>query len=278
LTLLNQVSSGGTGPCHVALDKTGKWVFVANYGGGSVSAYPVQADGKLGEATGFIQHAGSSADKQRQSGPHAHSANPSPDGRFVLFADLGLDEILTYKIDASGKLPAGDPPFTKIAPGSGPRHMAYSPKGKFAYVVSEMAATLTAFSYDAANGSMKELQTESIVPKDYSGRKGAAEVAVHPNGKFVYASNRDVSNSGKDTIAVFAIDQAKGTLTPVDFTPVGKIPRSFAIDPSGQYLFEANQDGGNVLIFRIDQKTGKLTATGDKFDVPLPVCVIFMKS
>lgn len=273
LKLLNQVSSGGTGPCHVALDKTGKWLFVANYGGGSVAAYPVHDDGSLGEASAFVQHKGSSV-SPRQRGPHAHSANISPDNKFVLFADLGLDQILTYRID-EGKLPPGDPPFSKIAPGSGPRHMAFHPKGKFAYVCSEIAATVTACAYDASNGSLKELQTISIVPPDYAGAKGAAEIAVHPNGKFVYASNRDTSNKGNDVITTFAVDPEKGTLTEVEHTQVGKIPRSFAIDPTGRFLFEANQDGASVLVYRIDPKTGKLTATGDKLDVPLPVCVVF---
>ena len=275
LKLLNQVSSGGPGPCHLALDKTCKWLFVANYGCGSVAAYPVHADGSLGESSAFVQHKGSSVNP-RQRGPHPHSANVSPDNKFVLFADLGLDQILTYRIDAAGKLPPGDPPFSKVEPaGSGPRHLAYHPKGKFAYVCNEIAATVTVFAYDSSNGSLKNLQTISMVPQDYSGAKGSAEIAVHPNGKFVYASNRDTANGGKDTIAVFAVDPAKGTLTAVDYTPVGKIPRNFAIDPTGRYLFEANQEGASVLVFRIDPKTGKLTSTGDKLDVPLPVCVVF---
>jgi 6-phosphogluconolactonase len=274
LKLINQVSSGGPGPCHLALDKTGKWLFVANYGGGSVSAYPVHPDGSLGEASAFVQHKGASVNP-RQRGPHAHSANLSPDNKFVLFADLGLDEVLTYRIDSAGKLPPADPPFSKVQPGSGPRHMAFHPKGKFAYACNEIAATVTVFAYDSSNGSLKELQTISMVPEGYAGAKGAAEIAVHPSGKFVYASNRDTANGGKDTIAVFAVDPAKGTLTPVEYTPVGKIPRNFAIDPSGKYLFEANQEGASVLLYRIDPKTGKLTSTGDKLDVPLPVCVVF---
>jgi len=273
LKLLNQVTTGGPGPCHVSLDKTGKWLFVANYGGGSIAAYPVHDDGSLGESSAFVQHKGSSVNP-RQRGPHAHSANISPDNKFVLFADLGLDQILTYRID-EGKLPPGDPPFSKIAPGSGPRHMAFHPKGKFAYVVNEIAATVTACAYDASNGSLKELQTVSIVPNDYPGAKGAAEIAVHPNGKFVYASNRDTSNKGNDVITAFAVDPVKGTLTEVEHTQVGKIPRNFAIDPTGRFLFEANQDGASVLVYRIDSKTGKLTSTGDKLDVPLPVCVVF---
>jgi 6-phosphogluconolactonase len=271
LTLLNQVSSKGSGPCHVALDKTGKWLFVANYNNGSAAAYPVQDDGKLGEASATVQHAGSSANRQRQSGPHTHSANLSPDGKFVLFADLGLDQIIAYPLDKTKGMDTANPTINKVAPGSGPRHFAFHPKGKFAYACNEITATVTAFEYQPANGGLKELQTVSMVPKDYTGNKSAAEIFVRPDGKFLYASNR-----GHDSIVVFAIDGKKGTLTPVDWTPTqGKTPRGFAIDPTGGYLFAANQDAGGVVLFRIDKKTGKLTATGDKMNVTLPVCVVF---
>jgi 6-phosphogluconolactonase len=273
LKALNQVSTGGPGPCHVSLDKTGKWLFVANYGGGSVAAFPVHDDGSLGKASTFVQHTGSSVDPQRQRKPFGHSANPSPDGRFVLVADLGLDEVLTYPLDkVKGMLTPADP-IAKIQPGSGPRHLAFDPKGKFAYLASEMAATVTAFSYDPAKGGLTQLQTISMLPADFKGTKGAAEIAVHPSGKFLYASNRGSS----DTIAIFSIDAAKGTLTAVDYVPTGgKNPRNFAIDPTGQYLFAANQDSANVVVFRIDLKTGKLTPTGDRLDVAFPVCVTFL--
>ena len=271
LTLLNQVSSKGSGPCHVALDKAGKWLFVANYNNGSAAAYPVQDDGKLGEATATVQHAGSSANRQRQSGPHTHSANLSPDGKFVIFADLGLDQLIAYPLDKTKGMDTANPTVNKVAPGSGPRHFAFHPKGKFAYVCNEITATVTAFEYQPGNGGLKELQTVSMVPKDYTGNKSAAEIFVRPDGKFLYASNR-----GHDSIVVFAIDAKKGTLTPVDWTPTqGKTPRGFAIDPTGGYLFAANQDAGGVVLFRIDKKTGKLAATGDKMNVTLPVCVVF---
>lgn len=271
LKMLNAVSSGGPGPCHVSLDKSGKWLFVANYGGGSVSAYPVQADGSLGKASAFVQHAGSSVNPQRQRRPYAHSANPSPDGRFVLVADLGMDQVLTYPIDASKGMTTTPSTVAKIEPGSGPRHMAFAPKGNFAYLVSEMAATVTAFSYDPANGSLKQLQTISMLPKDFTGSKGAAEIAIDPSGKFLYATNR-----GHDSLAVFKIDGKKGTLTSVDIVPTqGKNPRHFAIDPSGKFLLAENQDTTNVAEFRIDGKTGKLTPTGDKLDVAFPVCLVF---
>jgi len=270
---LNQVSTGGGGPCHVAVDKTGKWLFVANYGGGSVAAFPVHDDGSLGKSSTFVQYTGSSVDPQRQRRPYSHSANPSPDGRFVLVADLGMDQVLTYAVDKVTGMAWKADAITKIAPGSGPRHLAFHPKGKFAYVVSEMAATVTAFSYDSSKGGLKELQTISMLPKDFTGTKGAAEIAVDPSGRFLYASNR----GSADSIAVFSIDAGKGTLTAVDYVPTGgKNPRNFAIDPTGAYLFAANQDSASVVVFRIDRKTGKLTPTGDKLDVPFPVCVTFL--
>lgn len=273
LKLINQVSTGGPGPCHVALDKSGKWLFVANYGGGSVAAFPVHEDGSLGKAAPFVQHKGSSVNAQRQSSPHAHSANLSPDNRFVLMADLGLDQVLAYRLDRTTGMASTADSVTKIEPGSGPRHMVFHPKGKFAYVCNEITATVTALAYDPAKGGMKELQTISMLPKDFTGGKGAAEIAVHPSGKFLYASNRGAA----DSIAVFSIDAAKGTLTAIDYVPTqGKTPRNFAIDPTGAYLLAANQESANVVIFRIDQKTGKLTPSGDKLDVPFPVCVVFV--
>jgi 6-phosphogluconolactonase len=273
LTMLNQVSSQGSGPCHLAIDKSGKWLFVANYNNGTIAAYAIAVDGKLGEAVKTVKHSGSSVNPQRQAGPHAHSVNPSPDGKFLLVTDLGLDQILTYHIGpGDAMLKPADPPFVKAAPGAGPRHFAYHPKGKFAYVCNEMASTATAYRYNAAKGSLDEIQTVSILPKGVNApNNSAAEIAVHPNGRFLYASNR-----GHNSIAVFSIDAAKGTLTPVDDTSTqGSTPRDFTIDPTGAYLFAANQDGGGVVVFRIDTKTGKLTPTGEKLDVAFPVCVAF---
>jgi 6-phosphogluconolactonase len=272
LKLLNQVPSRGSGPCHVAVDPGGKWVFAANYGSGSVAVFPVHEDGTLGEATGFVQHAGSSGNTPRQSGPHAHSANVSPDGRWLLVADLGLDQILSYRVDAvKGTLSPGDPPFTKIAPGSGPRHMAFGRDGRFAYAISEMLSTVTVFRYNSARGSLQELQTAQVTPEGYTGPKSSAEIAVDPGGKFLYGSNR-----GDSTIAVFRIDADKGTLTLVErVSTQGKTPRNFAIDPSGAFLFAANQDSGNVVEFRIDPATGRLTPAGNVLEVANPVCIVF---
>lgn len=271
LTSLNTVSSHGSGPCYVRADKTGKTLLVANYGSGSIASYPIQQDGRLADAASTIQHTGSSVDP-RQSAPHAHSINPSPDNRFAIVADLGLDEVLVYHLDpVKALLSPNDPPFTKLNPGSGPRHFAFHPSGKYGYVINEISSTVTAFSYDANRGVLKELQSITTLPKDFTGKNSTAEVQVHPSGKFLYGSNR-----GHDSIAVFAIDRRKGTLTPIEHVSTqGKTPRNFGIDPSGAYLFAANQDGGGVVVFRIDAKTGKLTPAGQKLDVAFPVCVKF---
>ena len=273
LTLLNEVPSRGADPCYVSLDKEGKHVLVANYTGGNIAVFPVLEDGRLGEASAFVQHTGNGADLKRQDGPHAHSIDLSPDNRFALVDDLGLDELLVYRFDkAKGTLTPNDPKFAKLKDGAGPRHLALRPDGKFAYVVNELHSTVTVFSYDAAKGALQSLQTISTLPQDFSGQNDDAEVQVHPSGKFLYASNR-----GHDSIAVFAIHRDKGTLTPVQDVPTqGKKPRNFEIDPTGTLLFAANQASNNIVIFRIDGKSGKLTPTGQVLDVPAPVCVKFL--
>ncbi len=273
LTWLNEVSSRGADPCYVSLDKTGKHVLVANYTGGSVAVFPVLEDGRLGDASAFVQHRGSSVNRERQEGPHAHSIEMSPDNRFAIAADLGLDELLVYRFGpANGTLAANNPPFARVSPGSGPRHFAFHPSGRFIYAVSEMGSMVTAFSYDAKGGVLHDLQTVSTLPTGFAGNNDDAEIEVHPSGRFVYASNR-----GHDSIAVFAIDGGKGTLTRVDDVPTrGKTPRNFAIDPTGSYLFAANQDSDNIVIFRIDPRTGRLTPTGQVLEVPTPVCVKFV--
>ncbi|MGO9262577.1 MAG: lactonase family protein [Bryobacteraceae bacterium] len=273
LTLLNQMATHSPGPCHLALDKTAKWLFVANYAGGSVTEFPVEPDGSLGENSAFIQHRGKSVDHQRQAGPHAHEVVLSPDNRFLLVPDLGLDEVLTYRLDAvKGTLAPANPPFTKIAAGSGPRHLAFHPNGKLVYLANELAATVGVYAFDAERGHLDALlQTVSMLPNDYTGAKSAAEIVVSPDGKFLYASNR-----GHDSIAVFAIDAEKGTLTKIDYIATeGKTPRNFALDPTGDFLFAANQDSDNVVLFRRSVFAGKATASGLTVDVPNPVCVVF---
>jgi 6-phosphogluconolactonase len=274
LTLLNRVSSRGADPCHLSIDRSGKWLFVANYSGGSVAAFPLHDDGTVGESSAFFQHAGASIDKKRQEGPHAHDVVVSPDNKFMLAADLGLDRILSYRLDpAAGGLAPAEPRPAAIKPGSGPRHLAFRPDGKFVYVLNEMVPGVAAFRYDAGRGTLAELQTLSTLPEGPIGENSGAEIAVHPSSQFLYASNR-----GQDSIAIFRIDAAKGTLTSGDrVSTQGKTPRSFAIDPSGRFLVAANQNSSTLVTFRIDQETGGLTPTGTAVQVPSPVSVVFAK-
>jgi 6-phosphogluconolactonase len=276
LTALNQQASVGAGPAHLVVDKTGRNVLVANYGGGSVAVLPIDAAGRLQPASAFIQHTGASVNPERQKAPHAHSVNVDPANRFAYVADLGLDKVLVYRFNASdGSLAANDPPFASVQPGAGPRHFAFHPNGRVAYVINEMHCTVTAFVSDAKRGALTAFQTISTLPADqptlpsYS----TAEVQVHPSGKFLYGSNR-----GHDSIVVFAIDGKTGRLTYVENTPTqGSTPRGFGIDPTGGYLLAANQRSDSVVVFRIDQRTGRLTPTGNTIDVGAPVCVTFVR-
>ncbi len=273
LKFLNQVPTRGAGPCYVSLDKTGSFVLVANYDSGSIASFPVRGDGSLGTASGFVQHSGSGPNKERQEGPHAHWIGTSPDNRFALASDLGLDQVIVYGFnDGTGVFTPMLSGFAKVKPGSGPRHLAFHPNGKFAYVISEMASTVTAFSYEAKHGSFSALQAVSTLPKGYSGQNDAAEIAVLPSGKFLYASNR-----GHDSIAVFAINQRKGTLKSLGHVLTGgKTPRHFAIDPTGAYLLVENKDSNNIVVFHIDPASGSLTPTGQTIEVPSPVCITFV--
>jgi 6-phosphogluconolactonase len=271
LELLNQGPSGGGGPCHLVVDRAGKHVLVANYGGGSAAVLAVGADGKLGETTAFEQHKGSSTDKSRQEAPHAHSINLDSANRFAFVADLGLDQVVVYRYDAEkGTLTRAEP--AAVAPGSGPRHFAFHPDGKHAYVINEMANTITAFTYDPESGTLKPVQTVPTLPEDFKGKSWTAEVQVHPSGKFVYGSNR-----GHNSIAVFSVNPRTGELTPAGHQAENiKTPRNFGIDPTGNYLIVANQDGGSLVVFRIHPKTGALEPTGQTIKVPMPVCVKFV--
>lgn len=297
LKALNRQSSGGAGPCHVTVDKAGKNVLAANYGGGSACCLPVDESGKLAPASAFVQHHGKSLNPGRQEAPHAHSVNLDPENRFAFVADLGLDEVRVYRFNAAhGTLEPNDPPAGKVTPGSGPRHFAFHPSGRFAYVINEMALTITAFRYNDAAGTLNSVQTVSTLPPYPAfvpsrgvvlaelqtlpalpvGARDAgfstAEVQVHPSGKFVYGSNR-----GHDTIACFSVDGETGRLTPIGHASSGgKTPRNFGIDPSGRYLLAANQDSDNILVLAIDPATGKLTSTGNEIKIPKPVCVKFV--
>ncbi len=275
LKMLNQQSSEGAGPCHLVVDAAGKNVLVANYSSGSCAVLPVLEDGKLGVATAAIQHMGKSV-KPNQQTPHAHSINLDAANRFAFVADLGLDKILIYKFDAGkGSLTANEPPFVELAPGSGPRHFAFHPTGKYAYVINEIALTVTAFTYDASRGSLQEIQTISTLPEGFKGSNlSTAEVVVHPSGKFVYGSNR-----GHDSIVIYSVDAGTGKLKYVgNQSTGGKTPRNFAIDPTGTWLLAENQGSGTILVFQIDQKTGELKPTAHKLEVTSPVCVRMVRT
>jgi 6-phosphogluconolactonase len=269
---MNTVASRGADPCHLTVDKNGSHVLVANYTGGSVAVLPVKA-GMLGEASAFLQHHGSSVDPNRQHEPHAHNVVLTPDNRFAVVADLGLDKLMVYRYDLeNGKLSPNDPPFGSVKPGSGPRHIALHPNGRWAYVINEMGNTITAFDWDADKGSFHELQTVTTLPKDFNGENTTAELAMHPKGRYLYGSNR-----GHDSIAVYAIDPGKGVLTLIEDVPtLGKEPRNFALDPTGAYLFAANQNSNTVVVFRVNPSNGRLTPTGEKVAVMSPVCVTFV--
>jgi 6-phosphogluconolactonase len=273
LTLLQQVASLGADPAHLSLDHTGRYLLVANYTSGNIAAFPVEADGKLGARSAFVQHSGSSVNQERQTGPHAHEIQTSPDNQFVLTADLGLDELLVYRFDAkTGALTPGNPPFVKVSPGSGPRHFAIAPSGKFVYLVNEMSSTITVFSYSADSGRLKELQTISTLPQGFKGENTTAEIEVDAMGRFLYVSNR-----GDDSVETFAIDPHTGALSFVQRTPTGgKTPRHFTLDPTGKWLFAANQDSNTINIFAVDPASGRMTATSYTLQVSSPVCVVFV--
>lgn len=279
LNQLNQVASRGGDPCYITVDKSGKFVLVANYGGGSVAVFPVFEDGRLGEAAAFVQHSGHGTNPQRQEGPHAHSIDVSPDDRFAIVDDLGLDETLIYAFDGTKGALAGDPSasksdpmIAKADPGAGPRHFAMHPNGKFGYVIDEMQSTVSAFRYDSTAGELHPIQKVSTLPKDFSGENTGAEIQIAPSGKFLYASNR-----GDDSIAVFAIDKNRGTLTPVEYASTkGASPRNFEIAPGGSVLFAANEKSDNIVLFRINAQTGRLTPTGKVLEIAQPVCVKFV--
>ena len=275
LTLLNSQSTKGSGPCHVSVDPTGKIVLAANYGSGHVTSFPVKDDGSLSEAaSNYLQGPASNVNAGRQKGPHAHSFNFDKAGKFAFACDLGCDKVFIYKVDAAkGTITPNEPACGTVAPGSGPRHFAFHPNGKFAYVNNEMALTVSGFSYDADKGALTPIETLSTLPAGAE-TKGVstAETQVHPNGKFVYVSNR-----AHDTIACYSVDEATGKLTYIENAPsIVRIPRNFGIDPTGQWMITAGQDSSNIAVLAIDQKTGKLTPTGQVLDVGSPVCVKFL--
>ncbi len=272
LRLLNQQPSLGADPCYVDVDAGGRFVLVANYTGGNVTVLPVQGDGSLGEATDMRQAQGSSVNRERQEGPHAHCIVLDPTNRFAYQCDLGTDKIMIFRFDArNGKLLPNEQPRVQVKPGAGPRHLAFDLSGEYVFVLNELHSTVTTFRRDLDKGGLKELQTLSTLPKGFTGTNTSADIHVSPDGRFLYCSNR-----GHDSIAIFTIDSRRGALTSVghDFTR-GMTPRNFAIDPTGRFLLVANQKSDNIVVFRPDQKTGRLSSTGQLAQVPSPVCLKF---
>ncbi len=271
LSLLNQVSSRDGGPAHITLDQSGKYAMVSNYTRGSVAVFPVLKDGRLGEASAFVEDHGAGMDKEQQEQPHAHAVAMSSDNRFALVTDLGLDQVFAYSFDSAKGTLGQDPNITKTSVGASPRHLVFNFKGTLLYVINELQSSVTTYAYDAANGGLREISTISTLPDGFPGHSAAAEIALHPSGRFLYASNR-----GADSIAVFSV-AADGALSHVEFVPVnGKTPRNFAIDPTGSWLLAGDQESDKMVVFRINHKTGRLTPTGQVLQVSSPACVTFV--
>ena len=273
LTALNHVGSGGEAPCHASVDATGKVLIVANYGTGGVSAFPIKQDGSLEEMSVLMAAKGSSEDKERQEGPHAHEAVIGDSNGRVYVPDLGLDQIRIYRLEAgSGKLVANDPPFAKAESGHGPRHMVFSKDEKFAYVLNELKPVVSVYAHDSASGNLTHIQSVATLPADFTKENSGAEIRIDKAGKFIYTSNR-----GNDSIQVFAINSSDGKLRLIQSIPTGgKEPRGFALDPTGRFLFAGNQNSSTLVVFKVDATTGKLSTTGKSFDVPSPVDVFFV--
>jgi 6-phosphogluconolactonase len=272
LWALNSQTSGGSGPCHISVDRQGKNVLVANYGGGSAEIVPIAEGGNLTEPSCFVQHKGSGVNRDRQEAPHAHSINLDPSGKFAVVADLGLDKVLVYKYDAdSGKITPSDPAYLKIADGAGPRHFAFHQTKPFAYVINEIKCTMNALHY-TPEGKFEIVQTISTLPHELREGYSTAEVQVHPSGKFVYGSNR-----GQNSIAAFKIDPETGKLTLIGHQGEGiKTPRNFGIDPTGKWMIVGNQDGDSMIVYAINPDSGELSPTGTMVEVGAPVCVKFV--
>jgi 6-phosphogluconolactonase len=269
LKLLNRQSTRGTASCYLDIDGSGKTVLVANYSTGNVASLPVQSDGSLGESVSFLQHAGSSIDPARQTGPHAHCIVISPDNRFAFAADLGLDQVLAYRLDAAtAKLVPNQPPFAKTPAGAGPRHLTFHPNGKHVYVINELQNSVTLFDYNADSGTLTERQTISTLPESFEGKSYCADLKITPNGKFLYGTNR-----GHDSLAAYRLG-TDGRLTLIGIEPsLGKGPQNLAIAADGGLLLCANMPGNNVAVFRIDAETGSLSSTGKPVSLPSPSCI-----
>jgi 6-phosphogluconolactonase len=274
LSLLNQIPSGGAGPCYISLDNSGHYAFVANYSAGNVSVFAINSDGSIGPRTAFVQHTGKSIYPERQTSAHAHFIKADASNRYVFVADLGTDKVFIYKFDQkTGTLSASSPAFMQLTPGAGPRHIAFHPGGRFIYVINELSCTITAFAWDSKKGTANELQTIATLPSDFKGENTCAEIKIHPNGKFLYGSNR-----GHNSIAAFAIENMTGKLTFIEHVPTqGQKPRNFSFDPSLHWMIVTNIDSDNAVVFRINEITGRLTQTGEPVSVPNPYCIQFVQ-
>jgi 6-phosphogluconolactonase len=277
MELLNELPTEGKGPCHVSLHPSGRFAAVANYGSGSVEVFALEGDGideegKIVRQTSLVQHEGSSVDPERQEGPHAHSIYFSPDGRFALAADLGLDRVIVYRFDeATGSLTEQPDASASVPPGHGPRHLAFHPTLGYVYAVNEMGGSVTALQYDAQTGKLNVLETVDALPEGYSEPRRAAEIAVHPNGKTLYCSHR-----GHDSVATLAIDASSGRLALLSTASTsGSWPRNFCLDPTGKWIVAANQNGDNAVVLKIDEATGEARETGVEISVPQAICVRF---
>ena len=268
LNMLNSRPTHGSGACYVSIDRTGQWAFVANYNSGSTAVFPIGADGQLGEASSAVQHAKKSTPHQKVA--HAHMIATSPDNRFVLSIDLGLDKVLVYAFDAEkGTLTPHPSPFIQTTPDAGPRHLAFHPDGQHLFVINERNSTLSTYAYD--QGVLKALQTVPTLPSGYTGQNDCAAVRVSSDGRFVYGSNR-----GHNSITAFAFDKNKGALELVGHTATGgDTPRDFNIDPTGAFLLVANTKSSHIRSFRIDQKTGQPMSTGHEVTMPIPTNITF---
>ncbi|MEO8018976.1 MAG: lactonase family protein [Pseudomonadota bacterium] len=274
LRLLNFKESKGRGPSYVSVDRSGRYVLDANYGGGYVEIYSLTKDGALDQQTAFVQHTGSSVHPLRQTKPYAHWFRTDPTNKFGLVADLGMDQVVVYKFDArTGKLSPNDPPAVKVTGGMGPRHLVFHPSGKWVYGIAELANEVMAFNWDSTHGVLTQFQSVKTLAEGFTNPSTAAEIAVHANGKFLYASNR-----GEDSIVVYAIDQKTGELAFRQRVPSGgKVPRYFTFDPSNKWLIVSNQDAGGLAVFSVDAKTGELAEKGAPLVIVKPMAVVFAR-
>jgi 6-phosphogluconolactonase len=281
LHLLNTLPTGGTSTCYLSIDQTGHYILMANFGSSSVSVLRINDDGSLGAQTSFMKHLGRGKDPAFQSKAHPHSIDVSPDNRYAVVSDLGIDKVFVYRFDAAnGSLSPEEPPFVAAEPGEGPRHFVFDPAGKFGYSLKEMSGRVAVFAWNPSSGTLTHVQDANTLAPDFIGANDSAEIQIHPSGRFLYESNRRFRGAdlyGPDTIGVFSIEPTTGTLSEVEqVSPGGIMPRSFAIDPSGAYLFSANELTGNVVLFQLDSNTGRLTPTKSELKIDVPVCIKFV--